>query len=217
MGVDAKMFVRIKGREDWLAPAQVDRLAYRMAAVFGPRHFSMHVLHHALAIVEPHHGDPVREPHLEGKVVWHQFAGPPIVAAPDEQFIEAYSTSAYYAEDYESCSWPIIRAVAEWLERNIGGEVWYGGDSPDPLDRAAPLGAERRAALNEHFLAARRDEYDAALDAKFRDPPSLACDTCGVRMLHSQPEVTETYLVCPRCGRQAMVTTSGAIFWLRSG
>jgi len=78
---------------------------------------------------------------MPGKV-WTQ-GGPPILAGPDEWFMEVSLWTRYYGPGYERGDILTICAVAEWVEQNMQPcEVWYGGDSSGVC--AEPFPADKR-------------------------------------------------------------------------
>lgn len=222
MGVDARMFVRISGRDRWLDADAVKKLAYSLAVTVGREHFHIAVAHRALEIVGPYRDESNEEPHLLGKTVWEQ-DGPPIIAEPDEQFIAVNLRTRFYEDGYPRGDWQAIRTVAEWLERHIPGEVWYGGDSNGVV--AQPLHKERRNRINEYYLTLndqpgddermRRDTKMAELG--FHRVSGPICKICDVPMAYfasdgKPPDVQ--HFECAACGLHAVVDASTmAINW----
>src|SRR5215471_18999167 len=99
MGIDAEIFVRIKGRQSWLSEADVRRLSYEIGTSCGdnffftmnPRQGVFKETRRALEIMSPIKDAVDAEDHgLEaehiGRTVWTQ-DGDPIIADEDEQFI----------------------------------------------------------------------------------------------------------------------------------
>lgn len=138
MGVDAEMFVRVRGR--WTG-TDVRRLAGEMCAAFGTDRFMLDKSgefsgvgpRHALAVVPEYDQD-----------------GPTIIPDSRETFIRVYLWTRVYVEGYERGDLPFILALADWLERKTGGAVWYGGDSSGIC--AEPLTPSFRERLWAHFV-----------------------------------------------------------------
>jgi hypothetical protein len=211
MGVDAKMFARIKGRGNWLADADELIAAYELASTFGYENFWIakggeHDRgdgHHALQIIRPiSKEEAVRyklADNLVGRVVWSQ-DGEDIVAAPDEQFVCVHLQTRYYSEKYPRGDWLIVRAVAEWLELRFPGcEVWYGGDSSGIC--AEHFDADRRAAINRYFLSSGHRAYTGR-------PPSnrddVICPVCQVGMIGSGDGQEDSFYICDGCGKRVI-------------
>ena len=108
MGVDAEMFVRIQGKQNWLSEDEVKRLAYEIGTGFSSGFFfTMHPsqgtfdkVRRALEIMQPvedaeYHG---LGPEYVGKIVWTQ-DGDPIIAGDEEQFIKVNLFGRYYGKD----------------------------------------------------------------------------------------------------------------------
>jgi hypothetical protein len=213
MGIDAAMFVRIKGRKNWLADGDELKAAYEMASTLGSDKFFISeetegeawAVHHALSIVRPmtaEDAEDYEEPGHVGKVVWHQ-DGEPIVAEPDEQFIKIHLWSRYYGEEYARGDWPTIRAVAEWLElRFPTGEVWYGGDSSGV--EAAPLNAARRDELNRFYLTSGRKSYTHYPNPFLPAKSACMCPRCQEPMMDCGGGGGDTFFCCDGCGRKTI-------------
>lgn len=170
MGVDAEMFARIKGRENWLkdesaaAQALADDLGRGNFWITNGEPWITNE-HGALSIVRPASDDDesaeLGRGEFVGKVVWFQ-DGPEIVAGEDEQFVQVHMQSRYYGPDYERGDWPFIKSVAAWLERRFPGcEVWYGGDSSGIC--AEHLTAERLAEIDALWSQFGNERYRRGL------------------------------------------------------
>lgn len=191
MGVDARMFARLRG-ENRIKPERVLPLSVDLCKTIGAGSFMItkgseyafgHP-HHALSIIPPLDEKTAAEyevPELTGRVVWFQ-DGEPIIAEPDEQFLEVHLMTRYYGPDYARGNWMMIRTVAEWLESHIpGAAVWYGGDSSGIC--AEPFGPAERDEINRFFLNSGHRSYRSAFDGIFRQrlsPPICTC--CEVAM-----------------------------------
>lgn len=227
MGIDAEMFVRIRGREHWLSEDQCLRKAYELASTVGHEEFFISRVNDKNAIIEPRHcltiaapfvdkyGD---EPERVGKVAISQDScdEPYLFAGPDEQFIEVHMYGRYYGPGYERGNWPLIRAIAEWCEKNIpGGEVYYGGDSSGVC--FAPFDHGAREAMNDHFLTNGRRPYvhGRGIDNRF----AIECPTCKVGMYETGwgggPK-GYTLFRCDGCGQQA-VKDASRLEWYAPG
>lgn len=107
MGIDARMFVRVRG-EDRLTEERVRRLGYELAsnvgtdALFVSKQFN----HRPLSIIQP----TVRDDEYDeqdgpvGRIAWIQ-DGPAIIAEPDEQFIEVSLGTRYYDDTLEPATY----------------------------------------------------------------------------------------------------------------
>lgn len=173
MGVDAEMFVRVKGGN--YTREAVKRIAYDLGSAFGPDKFWIFKdcswaddgsVRHAATLIEKYEQD-----------------GPDIEPEDGEQFIQIHPATRYYGEGYERGNLPFLIMLAEWLERRIpGGVVWYGGDSSgveaEPFDKAA------REKLWAHFCAVAHAPYDDVFDNDSHSitMPRPICPICDVKM-----------------------------------
>ena len=230
MGVDAMMFVRLKGEGRHKTPEQVHDLSVAMAVTLGSGNFFIRRQgdhfgepRHALSIVPPiseESEDWEKEEFELGQVVWFQ-DGDPILAGKDEQFIQVHLMGRYYGPDYERGDWPVIRSVAEWLEMFTEGEVWYGGDSGGYC--AERFDVEARDRFNRHFLtrSIRDDDYYAPknrrmFDHIFGESPTCVCSFCRIEMLDSggggggaRRPGGYTFFECQGCGHRVIKTHDG--------
>lgn len=226
MGVDARMFARIRGRDNWLKDENELTAAVEMAQAIGCDHFLITrggeykwSQHHALSIVRPLKDtadcdDRGVDANHVGKVVYTQ-DGDDIVADPDEQFIEVHLWSRYYGEDYARGDWPTIRATAEWLEfRFPGCEVWYGGDSSGIC--AEPLTRARRDQLNAFYLKSGRTQYtrNASLLDMTRGIGGAKCPCCEIDMINAGGGPDVAFLYCDGCGKKLKKHRIGKYEWL---
>lgn len=234
MGVDAEMFVRIKGRENWLSEADVKRLAYEIGTAFDSNFFftmnpSQGVfkeVRRALEIMPPiadaeaaeYYG---AEPEHIGRTVWTQ-DGDPIIAEPDEQFIKANLYGRFYGKGYERGDWPKLRACIFWLSVKIPqGEVWYGGDSSGCC--AEHAGKAFLADLDLHWVMNARRSYvrhtlpphlKALLPPMPKDgitPP--VCQLCEVSMAEQGGSREYSFFWCDGCGAKASKHCNGTLAW----
>lgn len=224
MGVDAEMFVRIRGRANWLREEDLLKASYELASTLGSDNFLITIgrfpdepkwQHHALSIIRPlqdkadaaDHG--LNEAHI-GRTVWTQ-DGPTIVAENDEQFVRVHLGTRYYGEDYARGNWPIIRATTEWLEKRFPmGAVWYGGDSSGIC--AEHLTRERREQLNDFFLSSGRKTYEryfARPVDEVTGTPAPQCPACNVTTIHCGGGQGEAFWYCDGCGKKAVTSKSG--------
>ncbi|WP_443750532.1 hypothetical protein [Asticcacaulis solisilvae] len=199
MGVDAQIFIRHAGQH--LTEKQVHFLAGDLCALIGPENFHFHrkpqngeAPRHALSIVTDtvatvraeaaEYGESADDliGHPDDAPVWQQ-DGPPVIGAPQEQFIRVHLWSRYYGPGYERGNWPTIRALVEFLESAVAGcQVWYGGDSSGI--NAQHFNAARREAFNRHFLAQGHTPYYTSFDRVF-SKETLLCDFCGDRPMNA--------------------------------
>lgn len=202
MGIDAEMFVRIKGKENWLKDDDELAAAVHLARTVGPEKFYIGDDQHALSIIRPQTSDEryVDRAH-DGKVVWRQ-DGPEIIADDDEQFIRVHLWSRYYAPGYERGDWPTIRQVAEWLDfRFPGGEVWYGGDSSGAC--ASKFDNEARDKMNGHYLNAMgRTGYTGGFGSL---GDSDTCPRCKIEKDCSGGGGGASFMRCSGCGKKTVL------------
>jgi len=226
MGVDAEMFIRIRGK-DRLTESQVRRLSYEIGTAFDTDFFfTMNPLQglfneerRALEIMQPIPAEEVEdyglEPQHAGKVVWAQ-DGDPIVAEDDEQFIRVNLYGSYYGPGYERGDWPKLRACIFWLSARIPqGRVWYGGDSGGCC--VEPADATFLAKLDMHWaLHARRPyvRYKSDLSAIFGKKPTDSivppiCNLCTEPMAGCGGSSSYSFFWCDGCGLKASKHISG--------
>jgi hypothetical protein len=178
MGVDAEMFVRLKGRDKWLKPEHELAAAYELASTIGADNFVVNFSetdgklpsggHHALSIVRP----------IKDKAdARDNGLGSEIIAAPDEQFIRVHLWTRYYGPSYARGNWPVIRMTMEWLQlRFPEAEIWYGGDSSGIC--AEHMTADRIKEFNDFFLESGRKTYQRAFTSLGLDGAPPACPCC---------------------------------------
>lgn len=222
MGVDARMFVRIKGRENWLDPNKELETAVALTRVVGAGHFIITKKfdgwkfgkpNHALSILEPlsrEEAEKREAPEMADKVVYFQ-DGDPIVAADDEQFIVVHLASCYYGPEYARGDWPTIRTVAEWLEiRFPKGEVWYGGDSSGIC--AGPLTSARRDDITRYYLTKGHSDYRRGYSPFEADNASPTCRCCEQSMTSCGGGQGSTFWFCDGCDGKAISRGSDVTF-----
>ena len=184
MGIDAEMFVKTKKvhSED-----EVLRLAYRICEAFGHKRFliskdSTFGPHHALSIIDEYEQD-----------------GDTLYPENDEQFIRVHLCTRYYGIGYERGDLPLLISIAEWLEINIPGEVWYGGDSSGVI--AEPFNRNVRDELFRHFAACGHSPYRAGWNS-IGDGGSQYCEFCHHDM--DQNGFGKNYMafICFGCGER---------------
>jgi hypothetical protein len=234
MGVDAEMFVRIKGKQNWLSEDQVKRLSYEIGTAFptdtffvmNPRSLSYEgaEVRRALKIMPEikdaddadYHG--ADSGHV-GKVVWTQ-DGDPIVADDDEQFIKVNLWGRYYGPDYERGSWPTLRAIIFFLSETIpNGQVWYGGDSSGMCAERAD--SVFMAKMDRHWVNHARRPYvryqSPGIGALFSYPAQRivppVCELCDVPMASCGGSRDYSFYWCDGCGQKASKHANGALEW----
>lgn len=147
MGIDAKMFVKIRDRQ--LTDQDIQGWLPRLCGAFGTDSFWIDPnRRHALQLVDQVGQDSNEEPE--------------ILPRPNEQFVQVSLMGRYYGVGYERGDYPFYRNLGEWLEINLQGEVWYGGDSSGVLFRR--FDAEYRDVLWRHFCRVGHDPYLAPID-----------------------------------------------------
>lgn len=214
MGVDAEMFVRVKGRKNWLRDEQELAASYELASTVGAEHFFVMFGddgklredgHHALSIIRPIKDAQEAEycgaePEYIGKVIWTQ-DGPEIVAADDEQFVRVHLWSRYYGPDYARGNWPVIRLTIEWLQMRFpGAEVWYGGDSSGIC--AEHMTPERVKQFNDFFLESGRKTYQRAFTSLGIDGKPPTCPCCLIETNNCGGGQDAGYFYCDGCGQK---------------
>lgn len=212
MGVDAEMFVRIKGRSNWLRDEHELAAAYELASTVGAEHFFVMFGddgklsgHHALSIMRPIKDPTDAEdyglgPAVVGKVVWTQ-DGDEIIADDDEQFVRIHLWSRYYGPTYARGNWPVIRLTIEWLQMRFpGAEVWYGGDSSGIC--AEPMTAERVKEFNYFSLESGRKTYQRAFTSLGTDGRPPTCPACLVETNNCGGGQDAGYFYCDGCDQK---------------
>lgn len=187
MGVNAQMLVKTKQP---MTPETVRKLSGDLVEAFFKDAFSIWEAdnRHALEIVNEFLQD-----------------GDDITPVPGEQLIEVYLSSRYYGEGYERGNFPIIKAVAEWLEFRIpGASIWYGGGSSGIC--AVPFDAAARQKLWKYFCANGHTPYTSYFGS-FRDSQEvIRCAFCGNRpMIDVGGGGGDTFYRCTGCGKKAIV------------
>lgn len=231
MGVDAEMFVRIKGREQWLTDVDIKRLAYEIGSSVGskalfqmnPTQGVFNKKRYALEAIQPtsredeYFDEEYHGPFI-GKTVWHQ-DGDPIVAGDDEQFIKVHLYGRYYGKGYERGDWPTLRGVITWLNIRIPfGQVWYGGDSSGQC--AEHASAQFMSDMDLHWaMNGRRPymRYDSPFKGMFSLPTdsleSPVCELCEVPMIDSGGSRDYSFYWCDGCGAKASKHVNGSMAW----
>ena len=204
MGVDAEMFIKIKGRDNWLTEQKIISLAYDVGECFGSDRFWIWEngwsTSRAIELVAPHDGKD-EHPELTGKVVYLQ-DGDPIFAEEDEQFVRVYPATRYYGREYERGDLPFLLILAEWLERKIPqGELWYGGDSSGCI--AEPFDKEARENLFMHFVKVGHRPYNTFFGEGL---PRAICEFCGgIPMMNNGGGQGYLFNTCNGCGNKAII------------
>src|SRR5215475_3161469 len=220
MSVDARMLVRIKGRDNWLPDEDELATAYELATTIGADNFYITVRyddgrippdgHHALTIMRPvrdsaeakYRGLPDT---MIGRTVWTQ-DGEPIVATDDEQFIKVHIDTRYFSPGYARGNWPAIRMTIEWLQlRFPAGTVWYGGDSGG----IEPMTGERLTSFNEAFLQSSGRTYHPAATSSRSDDQPPVCPCCLVETDDLGTEQGYGLFLCDGCGQKFIKEQTG--------
>lgn len=193
MGIDCEMFVRTKAK---VTSKEVLTKAYYLASAFGRERFW--IWHdwdegprHCLQIVKSYEQD-----------------GPTIHPKKGETLIRCYIATRYYGVDYARGDYPLIKAVAEWLEVHFPkSEIWYGGDSSGVL--ASRFDAAAREFLWKYFCS----EHNS-YDSYFNDGQELLCSWCKMPMMCSiwyGGGSRAHGWTCPGCGELAYQHESGTV------
>ena len=209
MGIDARMYVRIKGQHNWITEEESIRLAYELGQTFGPDNFLTlndgHYFCRALEIVKPLTDEnPMYKVYgnkgMLGKMVIFDH-GNNHIAKPDEQFVKINLMTRYYGEGYERGDLSLIIMVAKWLDYHLpGGAVWYGGDSPEGTNLKS-FDEKMRYKLMLHFFDVGHKPYTGKAYSLY-DKQAL-CDFCGgipMVTLGKNKQETCLYNRCAGCG-----------------
>ena len=207
MGIDAEMFVKVQGRENWLSDEEIGCLSYDAAEAFGRHSFLIYDLGHnwssrpmqKIEPLSPAEAAKMESPDLALRmVIWQD--GPPIVAREDEQFIRVNLATRYYGEHYERGDFPFIFTLAKWLELRIPqGEVHYGGDSSGVKLELFDAGA--REELFEHYARHGHKPYAGT----FNSGTQARCAACGNRPMENTGGSRDAgFFQCPGCGKRAV-------------
>ncbi len=173
MGIDAEMFVRYRGAKP--TEEQLKLWGWDLGRAVGASNFFIRPEEGrgALYLSRVYDDAGERDGERAGKE-WHQ-DGETLHAEADEWFIQPSLVTRYYGVGYERGNWQVLVHVAEWLEQNIGGEVWYGGDSSGV--EAKLFDAQSRAELVAHALSENgRDYYGGFERNAFKTP--APCSLC---------------------------------------
>jgi len=161
MGIDAEMFVRVKGK---VTEAQLIAAEHTLFERIGS---------HALEMWTEHLLKEVDK--------WEQ-DGPEINPRKGETFVKVNLWTRYYGPGYERGNFRLIHDVAEVLETIFrDGVVWYGGDSSGVC--AEKFDAPARAALRDHWLKFGHEPYSRGKNpfmAKGETDDGPDCRRCKV-------------------------------------
>lgn len=209
MGIDAEMFVKIKGQPH-LTEKDLKVLRARIGDAFGPSKFLIYsdknCCKHSLEEVQEIGQDSADEEEAT------------IRPAPGEQFIQVSLYTRYYGKDYERGDFPFIYTVSLWLEANLpNAEVWYGGDSSGVLFR--PFSGTYREELLQHFLKVGHTPYTGCFQQSLGTedtwavPPLCLHPLCGRNMNRHGFGRDYASFTCVSCGRKYLTKDQGKT-WL---
>jgi hypothetical protein len=132
-------------------------------------------------------------------------------ARPDECLLEVRLRGRYYGVGYERGDILTYCAVAEWLQVNVGCEVWYGGDSSG-VDLVRFDAATRRSYRAHLYSSNGRDYFksDFLRPATYKPAPCSLCP--GGLYAGSQFGVGPNFAAfyCSGCGSGKSVETHDA-------
>lgn len=198
MGIDIGMFVKIKGKENFLSKKKVLALSYDICEAFG---------HDWFWIDREGRYDKAGKHALEIVGVYYQ-DGPSVYANKDTQLIEVSTIHRYYGEGYERGDLPKIYCVAKWLEDRITkGVVYYGGDSSGVL--AEKFGHKEREALWKHFVKVGHEPYTSVFEEKDK---SRMCDFCQHKMTQYGFGQNYAAWICKGCGLKEKTDDGGVTY-----
>lgn len=211
MGIDAEMFVRVRRA---VPDAEVKRLRYRMAEAFGASRFWIFNEAGKAAPVERDEDASFDNRHCMERVKVYTQDGPDILPEPGETFLRVYPATRYYGDGYERGDLPLLISLAEWLEANTGGEVWYGGDSGGCC--AKVFDHDARAQLFAHFCRHGHQPYrsgwDALTAADDTKVTGLLCTFCDFAMTRNGWGPNYQGWDCYGCGMRMESRDNGATF-----
>lgn len=200
MGIDAQMFARTRVVR---TPVEVRKLSVDLVESFGYDSFWIFpdaknddgtVGQHALEIISVYYQD-----------------GDDIVPEPGEQFIEVRLGTRYYGEGYERGDYPLIRAVADWIEiRMPDVSLWYGGDSSGV--EAVPFDRAERERLWVYFCFGGHRAYHGtfgSISGENRSP--VVCGFCDHAMITTGGGGSISYWLCTGCGQKVVRDNSSGV------
>lgn len=162
MGVDVRMYA-VLPVERHLRAEGVRQVSSALTEGIGAEHFWLYEKSDSHALSLP--ADDDREYDLTPE------------PAEATQRIIVHVASRYYGPGYERGDWPIIAAIAYWLQHRLGAAVYYGGDSGGALEL---LTSQLTAHLWSHFVKHGHRPYVQGFD---RDGAlRLGCTFCRVPM-----------------------------------
>lgn len=166
MGVDARMFARVK-EESKLNEAEVKRLAWRITEALGREPFWIS------------RGNDCASRAL--KIYAHDYDDEPVANRGNDQLIEVSTVSRYYGIGYERGPLMDFINIAEWLEFNLpkGSQIYYGGDSSDEVEL---FDKKHRKELFNHFAEHGHSPYTGAFQSLAKDEYARYCDFCDHSM-----------------------------------
>ena len=164
MGIDAEMFVRTKYD---FTPEELRVWHFRFGMAF----------HDHLWAFGTESNQVPEELQLHEIKVYEQ-DGPTIKPEPGERFLRLRPKSRYYGPGYERGNFPILKAMAEFLELLIPeSEVWYGGDSSGVL--AEKFGPMERQEMLHHWVSNQHMPYaDGRNPYMPKQPDEPFCPYC---------------------------------------
>ncbi len=209
MGIDAEMFVKVRGQH--LTEDDLKALRAKVGDAFGTERFFItcesNYVRHSLQEVQEIHQDSADE----NEAI--------IRPLPGEQFIQVSLYTRYYGPGYERGDFGFIYLLYKWLELNIPeGEVWYGGDSSGVLFRSLTADgcAEK---LLQHYLKVGHQPYrcyfqeSLGTEDTWAKPPKCIHPLCGDNMSRSGFGPAYALFTCVSCGRSYYTKDSG-VTWL---
>ena len=201
MGIDASMYALVKGD---LSEADVVRYSYEIGSSVGPE---------AFFLMQPNENSEwARNGRraLERIEVYEQ-DGPDVPCPDGYSMLRVSLSGRYYGEGYERGDlWQYV-SVAEWLERRLGAEVFYGGDSSGVLAERFDRGARER--LIQHWAELGGRPYREAFDRAESDPLRQTCSLCSVPMTRNGWGPLYAAYFCIGCGHQ-IATCDGGRSWM---
>ena len=211
MGIDAKLFVRIKDPAHHLPADQVLKTAVELSSTLGHKHFYIQDSNaHCLSIVQPYSEQDFEDDKgylghdVIGKTLLQQ-DGDPEVMEDGEQLLEVHLMQRYYGPGYARGHWPTIRDVMEWLEFKFPtGEIWFGGDSSGVL--AEHFTKEKREEMTRFWLSSGTSTYGVWWDSLSTGGGGTpVCECCKIPLSGRGGGRDVGFWSCRGCGKAAVV------------
>ena len=210
MGVDARIAVKIKGKDNWISEKETRRISYMLGSTIGhdnfftmrPEQGTFNEVQNAIEIVEPFDNpyDDEDEAHLVGKRFIFQDAEDEFFAEDDEQLLEVNLMGRYYGPSYERGDWKVYFFVIVLLRNLIpNSKVFYGGDSAGI--KFVECDEKFMHEMNKHYVENGGRPYRHYDPFSIRTQSRPVCKYCDdAPMVDCGGGGAETYWCCDGCG-----------------